>query len=175
MTKIEYYCVLGIKRDQSQFFCADRANFYELGKGTQGVAMFERLKAWFRRTFGIYSVKNDAILLYYLSTLDVRARWLRSRGVALDPDGIGLLEELVERRNKLENCPPGTYSEGDAWIEVYRLERLMALLEPFHNLIAEIRLRLDEALAERASAEPRLRAAFILAEANAFDRSKSPY
>ncbi|MER9273494.1 hypothetical protein [Mesorhizobium sp. M0643] len=136
--------------------------------------MFERLKAWSRRTFGIYSIKNDAILLYYLSTLDVRARWLRSRGVALDPDEIGLLEELIERRNKLENCPPGTYSEGDAWIEVYRLERLMALLEPFHNLIAEIRLRLDEALAERASAEPRLRAAFILAEANAFDRAKAP-
>ena len=136
--------------------------------------MWEWLAEWFRRKSNIYWIKTDPILLNYLSMLEVRAHWLRSREADLDQPDKDILEETIKRRNELENSAPGTYTDAAAWTEVYRLERLMALLEPSQNLLGEIRLRLDEALAERVGAEPRLRAALLIAEANAFDRSKTP-
>jgi hypothetical protein len=122
---------------------------------------------------GGYSVKNDPILLYYLSILEVRAQWLQSRG-SLSADELALLKETTARRRDLETSPAGTYTEAAAWTEVYRLERLVALLVPLDTLIAEIDIRLEEAAAERVPAVPRLRAAVTDAETRALDRSKTP-
>lgn len=120
-----------------------------------------------------YSVKNDPIILYYLSILEVRARWLQSRG-CLSAGELELLEETIARRRDLENSATETYTEAAAWTEVYRLERLMALLLPIDTLIAEINIRLEEAAADSVPAVPRLRAAVSDAETRALDRAKTP-
>jgi hypothetical protein len=122
---------------------------------------------------GGYSVKDDPILLYYLSILDVRAEWLQSRG-CLSAGELQLLEETIANRRDLENSAPGVHTEASAWTEVYRLERMMALLVPLDSLIAEINIRLEEAAAEGVPSLPRLRAAVTEAETRALDRSKTP-
>jgi hypothetical protein len=147
-------------------------------KPAEGSAKDQKMVEWLKSPASAmlgagYSAKNDPILLYYLSILDVRARWLRSRG-NLDQHEIDVLEETTSRRNELENSTPGTYTEVAAWTEVYRLERMMALLVPLATLLPEIHIRLDEALAERVSAVPRLTAAVTDAETKALDRSKTP-
>lgn len=128
----------------------------------------------FRNRPNAYSVKDDPILLSYLSMIDVRTRWLQNQSGELDVDDRAILGEIESLRAELVRSSAGTYTESLAWIEAYRLERLMALLEPLPNLIPEIRLRLDEARAETVSAEPRLRAAFTAAEATAVDKSLPP-
>jgi len=128
-----------------------------------------------------YSIRNDPMLLYYLSVLDVRLRWLKSRTAELNITSGSettasneIFEEAQKLRDKLENLDTRFETEFQAWTEVYCLERLLGLLEPSNNLLAEIRLRLDEASAERVSAEPRLRTALTKLEADAFDRSSPP-
>ncbi|TCL73604.1 hypothetical protein [Rhizobium sp. BK251] len=136
--------------------------------------MWEWCRRWLAKRFNVYSAKTDPILLYFLSIIDVRLRWFQSRAGNFDEAKKYILEEVIKRRDRLENSSPGIYTDSEAWTEAYRLERLMALLEPIDNLLYEIRLRLDEASAERVSAEPRLRTALSMAEANAFDNSRSP-
>ncbi len=109
------------------------------------------------------------MLLYFLSVIAVRARMLEQNGALKDGKKDALLHEINERRRQLENCVPGSIGEDAAWTEAYQLERMMALLEPEENLIAELGLRLDEAAAERVPAEPRLRAAFTALSARALD------
>jgi hypothetical protein len=120
-----------------------------------------------------YSVQTDALLVYLLSTIDVRVSWLEAKG-KLGEAETHLLKEIKERRGKLAVADPAGMTENSAWTEAYLLERLMALLEPFQNLLPEIRLRLDEATSERVPAEARLRSMLAAEEARAFDTSKTP-
>jgi hypothetical protein len=136
--------------------------------------MMQWLREWLGRHFYPYSVSTDPILLYYLSTIDVRTRWLQVRQDELPPGSKSLLDETIKRRDEIEASPPGTFTDAAAWTEVYRLDRMMALLEPAQNLTNEIKLRLDEASAERVSAEPRLRAAFAAMSSGSSDTDKQP-
>lgn len=120
-----------------------------------------------------YAPHEDVMLRYFLSMLDVRAQWLESN-VQLDQKQTDILKNICERRAELLQKEQGTISEDSAWTEAYCLERLMVLLEPAESILMKIRTRLDEAASERVLAEPRLRAALIVAEERALDKTKTP-
>lgn len=120
-----------------------------------------------------FSVQSDPMLLYFLSTIEVRITWFESVG-GLDQPKNDILANVKARLAKLKATETGGLSEDAAWTEAYSLERLMALLEPNSTLPAEVRRRVDEAAAEGVLAEPRLRAALTVAEEGAFDASATP-
>lgn len=121
---------------------------------------------------GGFSVSADPMLLYFLSTIDVRTKWFSGR--TLDPAETAILEEIKSRTLALKRTEGGAITECAAWTEAYFLERMMALLEPPETLLPEIRRRVDEAAAERVAAEPILRASLLKSEALALDESKDP-
>lgn len=122
---------------------------------------------------GRYAPGEDVMLRYFLSMLDVRARWIESN-IGPDQKKTELLKEIRDRQKQLLETGRGQILEDSAWTEAYCLERLMILLEPAEGLLTGIRLRLDEAASERVLAEPRLRAALIVAEERAMDKAKVP-
>lgn len=121
-----------------------------------------------------YCVRDDTMLLYFLSNLDVRTKWLESQISSDDPAEGELLADIKTRSTNLQQAQSTFTTADQAWNEAYSLERMMSLLEPVGTLITEIRRRLEEAANEGVSAEPRLRAAFALTEKQALDSSKSP-
>jgi hypothetical protein len=120
---------------------------------------------------GGHSVRNDAMLTYFLSTLTVRATWLQSQ-TAPDSAESQNIEEIKKRIVELRES--NAASRDNAWTEAYSLERMLSLVEPTGTLLAEIRRRLDEADSEYVKAAPQLRAAFLSTEAQAVDKTKTP-
>ena len=118
-----------------------------------------------------HSVRDDAMLTFFLSALNVRATWLQSRTTVDSADS----EYLEDIKNCIHNLREiNEVSRDNAWTEAYSLERMLSLVEPPGTLLPEIRRRLDKAESERVAAVPRLRSAFLSVEAQAIDRTKTP-
>jgi hypothetical protein len=118
---------------------------------------------------------EDTMLNYFLTQIEVRARWVGQR-VAADPDKKEILE-LVGR--DLTQCTERLRLEGpvkadEAWNQAYRLERLLALAEPEETLYIETQRRLEEAFDEDVPSAARLRAAFTAALPHLVDTVQSP-
>ncbi|MEJ8573084.1 hypothetical protein [Microbaculum marinum] len=118
-----------------------------------------------------YAVEADTMLRFFLSKLDVRLHWLATGRVLSESDA-KIHAEVKEGREKLLNVVSVT--EDAAWTEAYRLERLLAMIEPPESLIETISERLDEAKGERVRTEPELRIAFATARAAALDDATPP-
>src|SRR5262245_50644522 len=118
-----------------------------------------------------HSVRNDAMLTYFLSALIVRATWLQSQ-TAPDSAESQSIEEIKKRIIDLRDA--NAASRDNAWTEAYAVERMLSLVEPTSTLLPEIRRRLDEADSGSVLAAPRLRATFLSAEAQAVDKTKTP-
>jgi DUF2934 family protein len=158
-----------------------------------------------------HPLADDAMLKYFLSTLDVRVSMIGNRLTRV-PDECQKVSERAYAIWEREGRPNGkaeqhwytaergirlqeTQKEAllahikkqletffarhsekrmglvdDAWCEAYRLERLMALIEPPDTLFLEVQRRLDEADDENVPHAARLRAAAL----DFVDRTKSP-
>ena len=81
------------------------------------------------------------MLAHFLSALDVR---IKSLDFEIDERGKPILDEV---RDRLANFPL-VGSEHSTWNEAYRLERLLALIEPASRLLAELTRRTQEAIEE---------------------------
>ena len=100
-----------------------------------------------------YSTGTDAMLQVFLSDLEVRYKFLDPQ-VGDDPATEALLGQIEDRLSALRQAESRT--EDAAWTEAHALESMLALAAPLPNILSEVRLRLDQAGAEGASAVPRL-------------------
>lgn len=121
------------------------------------------------------TASEDTMLGYFLSTLAVRALQIKPT-VMGDPAREALFTEL---QTSMDNFPKRFSSSGapgnhGAWTEAYRLERVLALIEPESNLVAELKRQTAEAVEERIPAASRLVAALETALPLAVDTSHSP-
>jgi hypothetical protein len=129
--------------------------------------------------FGIWAEKRrateDEMLSLFLSMLDIRARSIES-SVGQDAFSKSVLQDLKTGITKLGEArvvAPGT-SNALAWNEAYRLERLLALIEPTETLSLELDRRLNEAIAKKLPSVERLRLDVTAAKSGAYDNSKQP-
>jgi hypothetical protein len=116
-----------------------------------------------------YSPRADTMVMYFLSQIGVRIKWLEAR----DESAADTIKDIRAGIAQLRD-QQGDWTEDSAWTEAYRLERLLALVEPTSNLVSEIQRRLDEAAEDKVAAEPRLRAGFEGVKALAIDETKTP-
>ena len=115
------------------------------------------------------------MLGYFLSTLEVRALQIKPT-VSGDPARQAIFAELQTSLDSFFHplCASAAPENHGAWTEAYRLERLLALVEPPSNLVAELKRQTAEALEERIPAAGRLLSALEAALPVALDTSHSP-
>jgi hypothetical protein len=115
------------------------------------------------------------MLAYFLSTLDVRVRRI-PQAVSADEAKKDILSEIQNSLKDFQtNFPIVVGSQNDpAWNEAYRIERLIALIEPAENLWTQLKQRLAEATEEKLPSSQRLAAAADAAYPLAFDTQNPP-
>lgn len=131
---------------------------------------------WPRRMWSKKSqIREDEMLGLFLSMLDVRAQARESK---IGPDAFsqGVLAKVKSGISALQSPGAGTpeLSNPAAWNEAYRLERLLALIEPPDTLTLEVDRRLNEAIAKKLTSVERLTLDVSAAKANSIDNSKTP-
>jgi hypothetical protein len=116
------------------------------------------------------NAEQDTMLAYFLSTLDVRVRRI-PRSVSADEAKSGILSEIQGSLKSFRaNFPMVAGGQNDpAWNEAYRIERLIALIEPPEDLWPELKQRVAEAAEEKLPASQRLAAAADAAYPLVFD------
>lgn len=141
---------------------------------------------------------KDEMLGLYLSMLYVRMRSIESRirsteasagqdaapaGQAVGGAGQGapptgqqdfsrkILEEIRVGIKEIQTTTIGAHDQWDAsaWTEAYRMERLLALVEPPETLTLDLDRRLNEAIANKLPSVERLRLDANAAKNEAFD------
>ena len=118
---------------------------------------------------------DDPMLTYFLTELDVRTRDIE-RTIGNDAEKRAVLSEIKDALTKFEatfNEPLGE-PNYKAWNEAYRLERLIAVIEPGDNLLPELRRRVAQALQEKVTSATRLSAALEAALPQTFDTNETP-
>jgi hypothetical protein len=105
-------------------------------------------------------LSDDTMLLYFISALDVRIKRALPT-IGNDEGKKTILSEVQNSYKTLEDkCQTSaTERTESAWNEAYRIERLVALIEPADNLWAEVKRRLGEAAEENVMSLTRLTAA----------------
>lgn len=134
-------------------------------------ALMARLKHW----LGSDRPENDAMLRGFVAELDVRATLIAPR-VATDPAKERLHAEIRQAIDGFFAAPPpsgGSWVQ-EAWNRAYRLERLLALVEPEETLLGEVLRRLEEADTEKVPAAARLRTVYEAVAPHLVDTAKSP-
>ena len=119
--------------------------------------------------------REDEMLGLFLSMLDVRVQAIEAN-VGNDPHSQVILQELKAGISKLQAPGAGTpkLSNAAAWNEAYRLERLLAVVEPPETLTLDLDRRLNEAIANNLPAVERLKVDVSAAKSAAYDTSKQP-
>ena len=116
----------------------------------------------------VRSGEPDAMLASFLSVLDVRTR--RATLSVTDEAKKAVLAEIQTSLNTFKDrFAVASRDDAQAWNECYRLERLMALIEPAENLWPELQRRVAEAADEKLTSALRLAAAADAARQLAFD------
>ena len=134
--------------------------------------MLAQLATWIRSFLSPSTQhrRSDTMLAYYLSMVDVRSRQIQSKSFDQNSNNATLYQELRQGLAAFETrFPPSASSDNLAWNEVYRLDRLLALLEPAEILPGEVRRRVEEAGREKLGSATRLMAASDQVIARAFD------
>lgn len=121
-----------------------------------------------------YDVGKDAMLQYFLSKIDVRLKSFEAAGLVDGNQEVAA--EILSLRKALggEKADAAAWDEDNAWTQAYRLERLMALIEPSELLPAEIRRRLEEAANTNVTIVGNLRTTADAALLRALDTSNDP-
>jgi hypothetical protein len=141
------------------------------GREAAQVANIWPLRLWRKRKQG----REDEMLGLFLSMLDVRVQ-ARGANIGQDAFSQGILSELKSGILKLQSPGAGTpeLSNPAAWNEAYRLERLLALIEPPDTLTQEVDRRLNEAIAKKLTSVERLTLDVSAAKSNSIDNSQTP-
>lgn len=116
---------------------------------------------------------SDMMLTYFISMLGVRVKRLEP-WIANDPVKLRILSETQAAVSSFDQRFHSKKQAIAAWCEAYRLERLLALVEPPENLISEIQRRLDEADEEKVPVITRLRTNYEALALLAVDKTQSP-
>lgn len=140
----------------------------------KGVA--SRFATWIDHVFGVSerSATDDVMLSYFISTLDVRTTGLvhlltDQADKAIYDDISRSLSGFMKTYN-----PSATTLNENAWNEAYRLERLLALIEPPDNLWPELKRRIAETKEENLASTARLSTEADLARQLVFDSQTPP-
>jgi hypothetical protein len=129
--------------------------------------------------FSLWSEKKqareDEMLGLFLSMLDVRTRSMES-SIGQDDFAQSVLQDVKAGISKLQTTRAATpgFSNAPAWNEAYRLERLLALIEPTETLSLDLDRRLNEAIANKLPSIERVRLDVTAAKSAAYDNSKQP-
>jgi hypothetical protein len=119
--------------------------------------------------------REDEMLGLFLSMLDVRVQAIEAN---IQPDAFSqaILQELKTGIAKLQSLGAGSpeLSSAAAWNEAYRLERLLAVVEPPETLALDLDRRLNEAIANNLLSVARLKVDVSAAKTAAYDTSKQP-
>jgi hypothetical protein len=112
---------------------------------------------------------EEPILQFFLSTLDVRADALAPR-IGNDPGKVTILTKV---KTNIAQFP---YSDPiyELWDEAYRLERLLALIEPPDGLFLELNRRTNEAIEQGIPTSVRLKKTLDSASTDLYTASKPP-
>lgn len=122
------------------------------------------------------SVYLDPMLEIFLDSLDVRIELIRPRISANDKREQDL---LLQAKQKIDDLKKGKTNaeqsaQCDPWNVAYRIERLLALVEPEGTLAYELNRRIDEAQENSLSGYPRLKAEAEVAKGDALDKTQMP-
>jgi hypothetical protein len=122
-----------------------------------------------------HPLDGETMLKYFLAQLDVRAQLVEPQ-IAGDKQKEDILSKVrTDLAGFFGRLNGGNGNLADeAWNEAYRLERLLALVEPAETLISEVQRRIEEAVEENVPSAPRLRAAFEAAAPHLVDTAQSP-
>jgi hypothetical protein len=120
-------------------------------------------------------VPEDTMLGYFLSILAVRALQVQPT-VSGDPARQALFAELQSSLDTFSSRFSASAAPANdaAWTEAYRMERVLALVEPPSNLVAELKRQTAEAVEEGIPAASRLVTALEAALPVSVDTSNSP-
>jgi len=122
-----------------------------------------------------HPLDGDTMLKYFLSQLDVRTQHLEPQ-IAGDRHKEDILSkvrtDLASFFGKLRTG--SDHLADEAWNEAYRLERMLALVEPADTLVSEVQKRIEEAAEENVPSAVRLRIAFEAAAPHLVDTAQSP-
>ena len=139
------------------------------------------MSSYFRRMLALapataqHPLDSDTMLKYFLSQLDVRTQLLEPL-IAGDTHKEDLLSKVrTDLTSFFGRLNGGNDNLADeAWNEAYRLERLLALVEPADTLVSEVQRRIEEAAEENVPATARLRITFESAISHFVDTAQSP-
>jgi hypothetical protein len=121
------------------------------------------------------NTREDERMELFLGMLDVRLKCIEA-DVSKDEHSQLLLQDLKTEITKMQRHDVVTKGESifAAWNKAYRLERLLAVLEPSETLTFDLDRRLNEATAKNLPSAERLRSDVTAAKEDAFDASKQP-
>lgn len=137
--------------------------------------MLRWLRKWVER--GISNPAPDMMLACFLSMLEVRSLHAEQTFNDCDAKMTSILTKIQTGLEDLkrQSATISSFQEGNSvWIEAYRLERLLALIEPKDYLWGEVRSKVAEAKEEGLGATPELLDAVGTARSSLFDDSQSP-
>lgn len=104
---------------------------------------------------------KEPMLRYFVSELEVRVELIRPL-VPADQQTAAVLATVTKGLAALaKSADTPDWGIDQAWIEAYRLERLLAVIEPDATLLREVARRVDEAFDQRVPSAERLRTAFL--------------
>jgi hypothetical protein len=125
-------------------------------------------------TSGASSAKNDTMLVYQISVLDIRVKSLIPIiETQNDTRKTAIFDEVKARLPDIASIEDPNHVDAP-WTELYRLERMLALIEPVESLPGEAQRRIDEAKDENVSTADRLQTRLSDALKLSFDFSKNP-
>src|SRR5215208_614694 len=102
---------------------------------------------------------SDPMLSCFLSSLDVRLRTVEPSGSAdASPVRDNAVTEITRALRDFSTNFAAS-SSSDAWTEAYRIERLLAQVEPAATLPSQLKRHVAEAFEEKVSTAVRLSAA----------------
>ena len=118
---------------------------------------------------------DETMLAYALSATQVRTK-LTEPAVDGDPERLAILREVQRDLHDFEERFPGHEPcwRHAAWCEIYRLERMLAIIEPEDRLTTELARRLDEADEEKVPSANRLRKIVETVMPNSVDTGQTP-
>jgi hypothetical protein len=119
--------------------------------------------------------REDEMLSLFLSMLDVRARSIGS-SIEQSEFSKSVLQDVRTGISQLQTTRPPAldFSNASAWNEAYRLERLLALIEPTETLSLDLDRRLNEAIANKLPSIERVKLDVTAAKGGAYDNSTPP-
>jgi hypothetical protein len=115
------------------------------------------------------------MLDYFLSAIEVRTMMIQPL-LEGDPEKKAVLNNICRDLEELAAQSPSAEPgwRDRAWCDAYRLDRMLAIIEPPEKLLEEVQRRLDEAMEEKVPTTARLNKTFDAIAPYSIDTGQSP-